>query len=127
MRSTIVEREQVSESRTRLAWLGMVLAPGMGAIRTVRAASRLGTAARMMSASLTELEGAGMPAAAAQFCFDGRATKAAEEEMRRVEEAGGRIVTIDDALYPEALRNIYDPAAMRGSGFSYHCIGRPAR
>ena len=25
------------------------------------------------------------------------------------------------------LRNIYDPSAMRGSGFSYHCVGRPAR
>ncbi|MBV9655290.1 MAG: UDP-glucose/GDP-mannose dehydrogenase family protein [Acetobacteraceae bacterium] len=25
------------------------------------------------------------------------------------------------------LRNIYDPTAMRGSGFAYHCIGRPPR
>jgi len=23
------------------------------------------------------------------------------------------------------LRNIYDPVAMRGAGFIYHCVGRP--
>ncbi len=39
--------------------------------------------------------------------------------QRLSETMNGRIV-VD-------LRNIYDPAAMRGSGFSYHCIGRPAR
>ncbi len=25
------------------------------------------------------------------------------------------------------LRNVYDPAAMRAAGFSYHCVGRPTR
>ena len=100
---------QGAGQRARLAWLGMILTPGMGAIRTVRAGARLGGAERMLSASLTELEAAGMPAAAAQFCFDGRAAQAAEEELRRVEEAGGRILTIDEAAYPDALRNIYDP------------------
>jgi UDPglucose 6-dehydrogenase len=23
------------------------------------------------------------------------------------------------------LRNVYDPAAMRAAGFTYHCVGRP--
>ncbi len=109
MTSSVVAKEQKEGQGTRLAWLGMILTPGMGAIRTVRAVARLGGAARMLSASLTELESSGMPAAAAQFCFDGRAHRAAEEELRRVEEAGGRIVTLDDATYPDSLRNIYDP------------------
>ena len=109
MKASVVEEEQGSGQRTRLAWLGIALTPGMGAIRTVRAVSRLGGAARMLSASLTELEASGMPAAAAQFCFDGRALIAAEEELRRVEQAGGRIVTLEDAAYPDSLRNIYDP------------------
>lgn len=103
------ERKGDRSARARLAWLGMVLTPGMGPTRTARAAARLGGADRMLSASLTELEGAGMPAAAAQFCFDGRAMRSAEDEMQRVEEAGGQIVTLEDELYPEALRNIYDP------------------
>ncbi len=103
------EERQVANDRARLAWLGMMLTPGMGVTRTARAAARLGGAERMLAASLTELEGAGMPAAAAQFCFDGRAAKAAEDEMRRVEEAGGWLLTLEDAAYPDALRNIYDP------------------
>lgn len=106
---SVLEREQVAGQRARLAWLGMILAPGMGAIRTARAAARLGGAERMLFASLTELEGAGMPAAAAQFCFDGRAARAAEDELHRVEESGGQILTMSEDLYPDALRNIYDP------------------
>ena len=124
--SSIVEREQVTGERTRLAWLGMMLTPGMGAIRTARAAARLGGAERMLFASLTELEGAGMPAAAAQFCFDGRAARAAEDELRRVEDAGGRIVTLSEEIYPEALRNIYDPPPVlwvRGEAKLLGCPG----
>ena len=109
VRSSVLEEKQSVNERTRLAWLGMILAPGMGAIRTARAASRLGGAERMLSASLTELEGAGMPAAAAQFCFDGRALQAADEELRRVVQAGGQILTLEEEAYPDVLRNIYDP------------------
>ena len=36
-----------------------------------QAMGRLGTAENLFEASLTELEGLGMPAAAAQFCFEG--------------------------------------------------------
>ena len=87
----------------------MILTPGMGAVRTVRTARRLGGAARLLSASLTELEGAGMPANAAQFCFDGRALRAAEEELSRVRECGGQLLCLDDPAYPQMLGNIYDP------------------
>ncbi len=95
--------------QARLGWLALILSPGMGAIRTVRAAARLGGAARLFSASLTELEGCGMPAAAAQFCFDGRALQAAEEELTRVHQCGGKILCLDEEPYPQTLRNIYDP------------------
>ena len=46
---------------------------------------RLGAAARLFEASLTELEGLGMPAAAAQFCFEGKAKAAAEDEIKRTD------------------------------------------
>ena len=114
----------VSE-RARLGWLAMVLTPGMGPTRTARAAERLGSAERVLSASLTELEGAGMPAAAAQFCFDGRALQAAEGEMRRTEEAGGTILTFEEELYPHALRNIYDPPPVLWVRGEPGLLGRP--
>jgi DNA processing protein len=96
----------------RLAWLALVLTPGMGATRTQKAMRRLGEPERLFDASLTELEGLGLPAESAQFCFSGRARRAAEEEMSRVVEAGGSILTPSDEAYPRQLREIYDPPAV---------------
>ena len=101
-------RKDVMEEE-RLGWMALTLTPGMGPTRIARAVARLGKAARVFGASLTELEGTGMPAAAAQFCADGRARSAAVDEMRRVEEAGGLVVTPAEEVYPDRLREIYDP------------------
>ena len=93
----------------RLGWLALVLTPRMGPTRCGRAVQRLGGAERVFSASLTELESVGMPAEAAQFCFDGRARAAALEEARRTLEAGAVYLTPEDAAYPGRLLEIYDP------------------
>jgi DNA processing protein len=74
--------------------------------------NRLGAAERVFEASLTELEGLGMPAQSAQFVFEGKARTAAEDEMKRVGEAGGSVLTPEDEAYPERLREIYDPPAV---------------
>ena len=93
----------------RLGWLALVLTPQMGPTRCGRAVQRLGGAERVFAASLTELEGVGMPAEAAQFCFDGRARAAAVEEAKRVAEAGAGFLTPEDEAYPGRLLEIYDP------------------
>jgi DNA processing protein len=93
----------------RLAWLALVLTPGMGPTRTVRAVRKFGAAERIFSASLTELEAAGMPADAAQFCFDGRARAAALDEAARVAEQHATYLTPEDPEYPDRLLQIYDP------------------
>jgi DNA processing protein len=74
--------------------------------------ARLGAAERVFEASLTELEGAGLPARAAQFVFEGRAFEAAEGEANRVVEAGGSFLTREDEAYPRRLLEIYDPPAV---------------
>src|SRR5271163_200548 len=96
----------------RLAWMALTLTPGMGPTRIWKAVGRLGSAERLFEASLTELEGLGMPAASAQFVFEGKAKVAAEDEMKRVAEAGGTVLTPEDEAYPERLREIYDPPAV---------------
>src|ERR1700676_1687999 len=96
---TLAERE-----RARLGWLALVLTPGLGALRIKKAMERLGTGSRVFEASLTELEASGMPARSAQFVADGRAEAAAEEEMKRVREAGGLVLAFEDEGYPEWLR-----------------------
>jgi DNA processing protein len=101
-----------SVSEARLAWLALVLTPGMGPTRCARAVRRLGAAERLFSVSLTELEGLGLPAESAQFCFDGRARKAAMEEAKRIAEQQATFLTPEDEAYPGGLLEIYDPPAV---------------
>jgi DNA processing protein len=101
-----------TSERARLGWMALMLTPDMGPTRTARAISRLGSAESVFEASLTELEGAGLPSRAAQFVFEGRALTAAEDEAKRVAEAGGTFITREDAAYPERLLEIYDPPAV---------------
>jgi DNA processing protein len=96
----------------RLGWMALALTPEMGPTRIARAMERLGAAERVFEATLTELEGAGMPAGAAQFVADGRARAAAEKEARQVAEAGGIFLTREDEAYPGRLLEIYDPPAV---------------
>jgi DNA processing protein len=112
----LVERYGASDVGERelakIAWMALTLTPGMGPTRIWKAMNRLGAAERLFEASLTELEGLGMPAAAAQFAFEGKARAAAEDEMKRTAEAGGTVLTPEDAEYPDRLREIYDPPAV---------------
>jgi DNA processing protein len=100
----------------RLGWMALALTPEMGPTRIAKAMAKLGAdgggAERVFEASLTELEAAGMPAQAAQFVADGRARAAAEEEAKRVAEAGGFFLTREEAAYPGRLLQIYDPPAV---------------
>jgi DNA processing protein len=130
--TTASDAEQYALSKTemgRLAWMALMLTPEMGPTRIAKAMARLGRAAydgaryegaaRLFEASLTELEGLGMPARAAQFVSDGRARAAAEDEAKRVAETGGSFITREDELYPARLLEIYDPPAVlwiRGNG-----------
>ncbi len=126
--NTSSDAEQFALSRLdvgKMAWMALTLTPGMGPTRIWRAMNRLGAAERLFEASLTELEGLGMPAASAQFVFEGKARAAAEDEMKRVAEAGGTVLTPEDAEYPERLREIYDPPAVLWIRGDVRLLARP--
>jgi DNA processing protein len=93
----------------RLAWLALVLAPGLGPKRILDAAKVLESISQIFTLSLTELEGLKFPAQAAQFIFDGKARQAAEEEWARVAAQGATLLTYSCPEYPERLKEIYDP------------------
>jgi DNA processing protein len=118
-----VSGEQLNVSR--LAWMALTLTPGMGPTRIWKAMNRLDTGSRIFEASLTELEGLGMPAQSAQFVFEGKARTMAEEEWKRVAEAGGSILTPEDAAYPDRLREIYDPPAVLWIRGNAELLSRP--
>ncbi len=115
----------VSAEEGQLGWLALALAPGMGPTRTLRAVRKLGAPERLWGASLTELESAGLTAAASQFCFDGRGRRAAEDEMRRVHEQRVCLVTPDMDAYPGPLLEIYDPPSILWVRGDVTALSRP--
>ena len=119
------EMTAVAKETGRLAWMALMLTPGMGPTRSWKAMGRLDSAAQIFRASLTELEGLGMPANSAQFVFEGKARAAAEDELKRVAEAGGSIMTPEDEGYPERLREIYDPPAVLWIRGNVELLSRP--
>jgi DNA processing protein len=94
---------------TQLAWLAMAMTPGLGPRRIMEAMRRLETAGRLFDLPLTGLEALEIPGHAAQFIFEGKARRAAEKEWETAAGAGGTIVTMGCATYPERLKEIYDP------------------
>src|ERR1035437_6871088 len=93
----------------RLAWLALVLSPGLGPKRILDAVKQLEAPSRIFTLPLTALEGLRFPAEAAQFIFDGKARQAAEAEWARVAAQGATVLSFGCPEYPERLKEIYDP------------------
>lgn len=109
-----------------LAWLALALAPGLGPKRILDAVRELESASQIFTLRLTELEGLKFPAEAAQFIFDGKARRAAEEEWARALTIGAAIVSYSCAEYPERLREIYDPPPVLWVRGDVNLLKRPA-
>jgi DNA processing protein len=93
----------------QISWLALTLTPGLGPTRAKRLVEFFGSIEAVFNASLTELEAAGLPAAAAQSLGTGRSVELAHEENAKAVAGGIQIVPLDDPLYPPRLRQIYDP------------------
>jgi DNA processing protein len=98
-----------SAAAHNLEWLALSLTPGLGPTRSRRLVEHFGGVEALFLASLTELEAAGIPAAAAQSLGTGRSLELAHDEMAKATGAGVLVLTIDDAMFPAHLRQIYDP------------------
>ena len=96
-------------SPAQLAWLGLVLTPGLGPTRAKKLVEFLGSVEGVFKASLTELESAGLPVQAAQSLGTGRSMELAQEEAAKAAASGIELVALEDAEYPPRLRQIYDP------------------
>jgi DNA processing protein len=111
---------------SRLAWLALALAPGLGPKRILDAVKELDGPSRIFELSLTELEGLRFPAEAAQFIFEGKARAAAEAEWAQVAAQNASIVTFACEAYPERLREIYDPPPVLWVRGDARLFSRPA-
>jgi DNA processing protein len=90
-------------------WLALALTPTLGPGRARKLVEHFESVDNIFRASLTELEAAGLRAAAAQSIGTGKSADLAEEEMLRATAAGAHIVGFGDPAYPPLLKQIYDP------------------
>ena len=110
----------------RLGWLALTLAPGLGPKRILDAIREIGDASRIFELPLTALEALRFPAEAAQFIFDGKGRRAAEEEWARVAAQEATLVSFSCPEYPERLREIYDPPPVLWVRGDAKLLSRPA-
>lgn len=110
----------------RLAWLALVLSPGLGPKRILDAVRQLDVASQIFALPLTGLEALRFPAEAAQFIFDGKARRAAESEWAQVAAQGATLVSFGCADYPERLKEIYDPPPVLWVRGDARLLSRPA-
>ncbi len=125
-RNAAAETSETKIDENRLAMLALVLTPSLGPKRIVDALARLRAPDQVFALTLTELEGLDFPAGAAQFIFDGKARRAADEEWGKISQQGGAIVTLGCAEYPERLKEIYDPPPVLWVRGNVQLLARPS-
>jgi DNA processing protein len=116
----------VTLDEDRLAWLALILSPGLGPRRILDAMRQLEAPSQIFGLPLTAVEGLRFPAAAAQFVFDGQARAAAEKERARANEQGVQLVTFGCPQYPERLKEIYDPPPVLWVRGNADLLARPS-
>jgi DNA processing protein len=92
-----------------VGWLALALTPGLGARLSGRLLREFRTPDAVFHASLTALEAQRLPAAVAQAIYSKQPLSAAAKELAKAQAAGVRLVTWDEPVYPQRLREIYDP------------------
>jgi DNA processing protein len=92
-----------------LYWLGLTRVEGLGVRGAHRLIEHLGSPRAAYMASLTELEGCGVPAHVAQAIFAQAGLKDAEKEIEAAAKAQCQLFAYDSPDYPPRLRQIADP------------------
>ena len=103
MDSPVLSREE------ELYWLALRLVPGLGSRTAGKLLDRFRTPQAIFRASRSELESAGVSGSVAQSIASGCAFDDAAGQHEKMAQAGAALVTLGDARYPRALREIYDP------------------
>ena len=106
---TTVTPSPVADNSKQIAWIALALTPGLGPTRARRLVEFFGGIDRVFQVSLTELEAAGLPAAAAQAIGTGKSLELAHEEMSKAAGLDIQVVAMEDMEYPARLKQIYDP------------------
>jgi DNA processing protein len=89
-------------------WIALRTAPGVSHVTARRLLDACGTLDEIRAASPERLAGLRAPDGLAAHLGDPRVRVECEAELERIAAAGARLVTLDDAEYPLALRQLRD-------------------
>lgn len=92
-----------------LHWLSLRMVPGLGTRGAYRLIEKFKSPQAIFRASTSELEGAGLSPALARTISSGCTFEEGVDQQAKLRETGATAITIYDPLYPERLRDIYDP------------------
>jgi DNA processing protein len=92
-----------------LHWLALRMAPGLGALRSYRLIEKWKSPQAVFRASSSELEACGLSPALAHSITSGCSFEEAVDQQEAAREIGARVIPIYDPLYPQRLRDTYDP------------------
>lgn len=92
-----------------LHWLALRMVPGLGTLRSYRLIEKWKSPQAVFRASSTELEASGLSPALARSITSGCSFEEAVDQQEKVKEIGARVIPIFDPLYPQRLRETYDP------------------
>jgi DNA processing protein len=123
-RDSIRHSTEIDEDN--LAMLALSLTPNLGPKRILDAVAGLQCPGQIFALTLTELEGLRFPADAAQFIFDGKARRAAEQENEQISRLRTALITLASPQYPERLREIYDPPPVLWVRGNVELLARPS-
>jgi DNA processing protein len=92
-----------------LHWLALRMVPGLGALRSYRLIEKWKSPQAIFRASASELEASGLTPALAHSITSGCSFEEAVDQQEAAREIGARVIPIYDPLYPQRLRDTYDP------------------
>src|SRR6185437_10368238 len=96
-------------SEEELHWLALRMVPGLGILRSVRLIEQWKSPQAVFRASASELEASGLSAALARSIASGCSFEEAVDQQEKLRAIEARVISLQDPLYPERLRSIYDP------------------
>ncbi len=115
----------IADNSKQIPWIALALTPGLGPTRARRLVEFFGGVEGVFQVSLTELESAGLPVAAAQSIGTGKSLELAQEEAAKAAGLGIQVVAMGDTDYPAPLKQIYDPPLVLYIRGNVEALNRP--
>ncbi|MBM3810379.1 MAG: DNA-protecting protein DprA [Acidimicrobiia bacterium] len=92
-----------------LHWLALRLVPGLGPKKAVPLVDKFRSPQAVFRASRSELQALGLSGSVAQSISSGCTFEDAAAQHRTMHERGVSLISFQNPLYPEPLRQLYDP------------------